>query len=104
MARFYGEVGYTETIQTSPGVWEEMIIPRKYYGDKVRNHSRLRQGEGLNDDVYFQNTLSIVADAYAFERFNQIRYVKWMGVKWKVSGVEVSAPRLILTLGEVYNE
>lgn len=37
MAKFYGSVGYAETIQTAPGVHEEQIVEYPYYGDLTRN-------------------------------------------------------------------
>jgi hypothetical protein len=103
MARFYGRVGYGETIETAPGVWVDLVIERSYFGDVVRNARSLQQGENLNSDLSVQNSISIVADAYANEHFFAIRYVEWAGVLWTVSTVEVQSPRLLLRLGEVYN-
>lgn len=103
MAKFYGPVGYAETQETAPGVWTEVISERAYRGDIIRNTRRLDGSEYLNDNVSVQNQISIVADAYAYEHFFDIRYVRWMGADWKVSSVEVQRPRLILTLGGVYN-
>lgn len=103
MARFFGKVGYGESVETAPGVWADAITEIHYYGDVVRNSRLLRQGESLNMDLSVGNQISIVADAYAFEHFHSIRYVEWAGSLWTVSAVEVQAPRLILTLGEVYN-
>lgn len=103
MAKFYGEVGYHITSETSPGVWKESIVKRNYYGDIQRNYRRLENGDQTNDNLNVSNTISIVADAFAYSHFFAICYVEWMGTKWKVSGVEVSRPRLILTVGGVYN-
>jgi hypothetical protein len=103
MARFFGRVGYGETVETSPGVWVDNIIEHSYYGDIVRNSRELREGENLNLDLSVQNSISIVADAYANEHFFAIRYVEWMGTLWTISSVEVQSPRLLLRLGEVYN-
>lgn len=103
MAKFYGKVGYATTEETAPGVYSERITERHYYGDVTRNARRLEQGIGVNDDVNVTNTISIVADAYAYQRFFAIRYVEWMGVRWKVSNVDVQRPRLNLTLGGEYH-
>lgn len=104
MGKFYGKVGYGETVETSPDVWEEQIVERAYYGDILRNTRQWEKGEGLNDNLKINNSISVVADAYAYENFVNIRYIEWMGTKWKVSNVEVQRPRLIFTLGGVYNE
>lgn len=103
MARFYGRIGYGEPIETNPGVYVDSIVEYSYYGDVIRNSRELREGENLNPDLSVQNSISIVADAYAFEHFFAIRYVEWAGVLWRVSSVEVQRPRLLLRLGEVYN-
>lgn len=103
MAKFYDRIGYAETLETKPGVWEEIITERPYYGDVTRNYRRLENGESVNDDVVINNTISIVADPYAYQHFLAMRYVRWMGVKWKVTNVEVQSPRLLLTIGGVYN-
>lgn len=104
MARFYGAVGYAETKETAKDVWEEEITERFYTGDVLRNTRRWDNGEHLNDNLNVNNSISIVADAYACQKFFAIRYVIWMGVKWKVTNVEVQRPRLLLTIGGVYNE
>ena len=103
MARFFGRIGYGETVETAPGVWEDVIVERSYYGDVIRNARNLREGENLNFDLSVQNSIRIVADAYANEHFFNIRYVEWAGALWTVSSVEVQSPRLLLRLGEVYN-
>lgn len=103
MARFQGKVGFGVSEEGAPGVWADVITERPYYGDVVRNSRFLRDGENLNQDLSVGNSISIVADAYVNENFHAIRYVEWMGGLWTVSTVEVQAPRLLLTLGEVYN-
>lgn len=103
MAKYYGTVGYAETSMIRPGVVAEMFVERKYYGDVIRNVRRLEHGSSINDDVVVNNQISIVADAYAYEHFFAIRYAEWMGVNWKVTNVEVQRPRLLLTIGDVYN-
>jgi hypothetical protein len=103
MARFFGRIGYGESVEKSPGVWVDEIVEFSYYGDVIRNARNLQQGENLNPDLSVQNSISIVADAYANEHFFAIRYVEWSGALWTVSSVEVQSPRLLLRLGEVYN-
>ena len=103
MARYYGAIGYAEPVETSPGVWDEQIIERNYYGDIVRNIRNLQSTENLNDDVTVSNQISIVADPYAIANFHCIRYATFMGTKWKVSSVDVQSPRLLLSLGGLYN-
>lgn len=103
MAKWYGVIGYVTTVETTPGVWEEQITERKYYGDLRRNTRRLQTTEQLNDDITVSNELSIVVDPYAELNFHDMRYAEIKGVKWKITNVEVEPPRLNLTVGGVYN-
>lgn len=103
MAKFYGNIGFAETVEIEPGVWVEEMTVRPYYGDLVRNTRRLENSGGVNDNVNISNDISIIADPYANHNFHSIRYIEFMGAKWKVSNIEVRHPRLILTIGGVYN-
>lgn len=104
MAKFYGSIGFASTTETSPGVWEEGITELNYYGDVIRNTRRLEPGENLNDNITINNQISILADPFANQNFHAMRFVRWMGTAWKITNVEVQRPRLILTIGGVYNE
>lgn len=103
MAKFYGKVGYADTTETAPGVWTEVITEREYYGDVLRISRRLQSTEQLNDDIIIDNEFSIVADPFAYQNFHSMRYIEWMGAKWKITKVNVQSPRLILSVGGVYN-
>lgn len=104
MAKFYGKIGFFETKDNGNGIWKQEIIERYYYGDLMRNNSQNQTSDKINDDININNSISIIADPYANENFQHIRYVEFMDAKWKVTGVEVQFPRLILTVGGVYNE
>lgn len=105
MARFFGEVGYGESIETPPGsgAWKDVITEFPYQGDVIRNTRVLENSEKVNPDIAIGNSISVVADEYAFEHFSKIKYVRWAGALWTVGTVEVKSPRLILSLGGVYN-
>jgi hypothetical protein len=103
MAKFYGVIGYGENVETSPGVYMPEITERNYSGELIRNTRRLQSGEQLNDDINIANEISIVADPFAYKNFHTMLYVEFMGTKWKITNVEVQYPRLILSVGGVYN-
>lgn len=103
MAKFYGIIGYGEPVETSPGVWQDSIVERPYFGDVIRNARTLQDDEHINSELTVGNSISIVADAYANDHFFAIRYIQWAGTLWVVSEVEVQSPRLILRLGGVYH-
>lgn len=103
MAKFYGAIGFAETVETEPGIWEEQIVEHSYYGDVVRNIRKLQTSSSVNDNIDISNEISIVADPYAEQNIYAMRYVVWMGNKWKISNVDVNYPRLSLTIGGLYN-
>lgn len=103
MSKWYGMVGYGVTSETQPGKWVLSVIERPYYGERDRVSSFSQQGEGLNDDIFLKNDVSIIADAYALQNFSNIKYVTIMGTRWKVKSVDVHHPRLTLSIGGVYN-
>lgn len=103
MPKFYGSIGYAISKETAPGVWVEDIVEHQYSGDVYRNTRKLQSGNQVNDSIDISNEISILSDPFANENFHSMRYVTYMGAKWKVSSVEVRYPRLILTVGGLYN-
>lgn len=105
MPKYFGKVGFAESVETAPGIWEDRIVERSFYGDVVRDLRRLQNHTKLNDDITITNSFSIVADKYAYANFHKIRYLEYMGTKWKVESVDASTPpRLTLDVGAIYNE
>lgn len=102
MAKWFGKVGYSITEETEPGIWEETIVEREYYGDMTSDRRKRQNSGEVNDDINLANVISIVADPFAYQNCSNITYVEIMGSNWKVSDVEVQRPRLILTVGGVY--
>lgn len=105
MAKYFGNIGYRTTAEVEAGIWEETIVERKYQGELVKNYFRSRFGEYTTTikSPECNNSISILADPYAFENFHNIVYAEFMGTKWTVSNVEVQYPRLILVLGGAYS-
>ena len=104
MAKWYGKVGYSETVETSPGVWTPQDTVREYYGDVIRNTTKWSvNSHSTNDDLPVNSQISIVADPFADNKFHSMKWIEFMGAKWKVTSVEPQPPRLLLTLGGVWN-
>ena len=105
--KFYGIVGYCETVEETgerEGNWVDLVTERPYYGEVTRNTRRWdTNGDTVNDNLNINNMISIMADAYAYEHFWAMKYIRWMGALWKITNVEVQRPRLILTIGGLYN-
>lgn len=105
MAKWFGKIGYATTVQTAPSVWKPKIEEHSYYGDIIRNNSN-RNGntDTTNDDLTFDAQVSIVADQFAHQHFASMKWIELYGVKWKVTKIEPRPPRLILTVGGLFNE
>lgn len=104
MSKFFGNIGYAINKEIRPGVWGDEIEVRSYYGDVIRDTRQYQTSDSLNDNLNVSNQFSIVADPFAYENFHSMKYIEYMGAKWKISNIEVKYPRLILTVGGVYNE
>ena len=102
--KFAGAVGFETLVEVRPSNWQSVIVERKYRGDANRVSRRLQtSSEEVNEDIAVSNEIEILADAFAFENFSNIKYVVWMNTKWKVNTITVEPPRLILEIGGVYN-
>ena len=102
MAKWFGKIGYAVTSETEPGIWENDITERDYYGDVIANRWKHQNSGDVNDDIMVSQIISIVADPFAYQHCSEIIYVEYMGSKWKVSDVEPMFPRLQLSIGGVY--
>ena len=104
MAKWFGKVGYEVSTEVEPGIWTEGdIVEHEYYGDTISDSRRLQSTGEVNDGISVATKISIVSDPFAYENFHRIRYAEYMGTKWKVTDVNPQFPRLILSLGGVYN-
>lgn len=101
--KWCGVVGYAEPYERAPGVTDERIIEKPYYGDVMRNIRNLSSPDKVIDDITVNAQISIVSDSYALRHFFNIRYISYRGANWKVSAAEPQYPRILLTLGGVYN-
>ena len=101
--KWAGKIGFAETVETEPSVYEEGITERKYYGDVLEWSRRMETGSGVNPDITMQNRLSVLGDPYASTNLYKMRYAEYLGQNWAITGVQVQYPRLILTLGGLWN-
>lgn len=104
MAKWFGKIGFAETCETATDVWGSNITEKEYSGDVVKSRYRIQSTGNLNDDVIVVNEISIVADSFANKNFRYMKWIEFMGVNWKITNVDVQYPRLILTIGDIYND
>ena len=104
MTKWYGRVGYVKTVETEPGIWEPEVTDRPYFGDLLKYVSKwVANTNSVNDNLNVANQISIVADPYAYQHFSSIKYIEFMDAMWDVTSVEPQYPRLILSIGGVYD-
>lgn len=103
MAKFYGKVGYVTSTDQGDGVSINVPEEYPYYGDIINISKRWQTTENLNDDIRLEQTISILADSYAWENYYKIRYVIIDGVAWRVTNVIINRPRITLFIGGIYN-
>lgn len=103
MSKWFGKIGYAVTAETEPGIWEETIIERKYFGDMTSDRRKRQNSGEVNDNINLANVISIIADPFAYQNCSNMAYVEIMGSKWKITDIEIQSPRLLLTVGGVYN-
>lgn len=104
MSKWYGKIGYSDTVETEPGVWEETITTREYFGDVTTDRRKRQSNSEINTGINLNNVISIVADPFAIQNCSKMIYAEVMSSKWKITDVEVQYPRLVLTIGGVWNE
>lgn len=103
MAKFHGNIGYSQSVEISAGVWQDQITEREYYGDIIKESRQWTNSGQVNDNLIINNRISVVSDDFANVNFSAMRYVIWSGVYWKISNIEIQRPRIMLSLGGVYN-
>ena len=103
MARWYGNVGFAISVKTAPGVWQESTEEHPYSGDKLSWRSSYQNSGQVIDDIKIDFTIEIIADPFAYKNFAHIRYVEYLGQKWKVTAADpTNYPRIALTVGGLY--
>lgn len=102
--RYCGKIGYVVTVDDdTTGICESSTVEKVAKGDVLTNHLRVTDGVNINPDITITNRLSIVSEPFLLNNFQNIRYATWRGTKWAVESVEIALPRVILSLGGVYN-
>lgn len=106
MDKFSGTLGFAITEETRPGVWKDVITEKAAYGDILRYSRRNSPSEHLNDNINISNQISIVANTFITNNYQNLKYVKFKNAetKWKVTDIELQFPRILLTVGGVYND
>lgn len=104
MAKFSGTVGFVQYVDVNgDGVYKEVRTEKHYRGDVIRLSSRHENSEGVNDNFTINNEIQIIADPFAYQNFQYMRYVNYLGANWEITSATVGRPRITLQIGGVYN-
>lgn len=103
MNKWFGKIGFVDTVEIRKGVYKPNVVEKQFYGDVLRNTRRYENGQSVNDDVNISNQISVLADSFAIDHIHTIKYIEFHGAFWKVSSIDIQMPRLILTIGGVWN-
>lgn len=104
MPKCSGVIGYALAGETQPGVWTENITEKKYYGEVVKDSRRIVDQSEVNGSINISNNISIVSNKFMLENMAYMRYLTLNNSKWKISSAEIKPPRIVVTLGGVYND
>lgn len=103
MTKFAGLVGYVTQEETVPGVWSPVEKPVMMKGDVISQASSVQNDGKVNSDITLNHRVSLIGDAYAFENYYNLKWIDLNGRKWEISSVELRRPRLIVSVGGLYN-
>ena len=103
MNKWYGEICFGYTEETSRGIYEKVETRRNYYGNLKRDTKMSYSvGTEVNPNIKFNNIISVISDEYLNNHLIDIKYIDFYGSKWKVASFELAHPRVNLTLGDLY--
>lgn len=105
--KYGGNIGFgfpTEGTGNREGIWDDVIEEHLCYGDILSATQRMLDGNStVNENVRVSDRISIITDDYVARHLSRMRYVEYIGARWEISSIENKPPRVILTIGGLYN-
>lgn len=101
--KFYGKIGYIDETEKFRGVWGNVAVEREAVGDILSNIRRWETDSTIADEFTTSNRISVLADGFLLEHISMMRYVVWNNTAWEIKSVEINRPRVIISLGGIYN-
>lgn len=104
--KFSGKAGFRiDDVEIEPGVYKPQVVVKAIKGSVVSNsYQHQNSDKSTIDNVRITNQLSIVANQFLNKHITNLMYVEFQGVKWKVESFDIQPPRVVVSLGGVYNE
>ena len=105
MAQYSGMLGYVMPAKEDPpGIWKPSAVVEKLgRGDLIGQTINNEDVGGLSDGITINNQLSIIMDPFVNKNLESLKYVILYGTRWEIKSMTINRPRVILTLGGVYN-
>ena len=104
MSKCSGKIGYVRSEESQPGVWEEIPEEKPYTGDLIKDNRRFSNNTTtVNEDLSISNNISIVSNKFMLDNLAFMKYITFMNSKWKINSVDISYPRIVITLGGLYH-
>lgn len=101
--KYSGKFGLASTVETAPGVWDDVITERDYIGDVVQRTEAFSLESSVLPHYRTTTSVSVLSDGVLKENYTNLRYVTYAGERWAIASVVVQPPRLVVYIGEVYN-
>ena len=103
MTKCSGVIGYILSVETQPGIWTGVPTEKNYYGDVVRDNRKIVDNNQINDSLNINNNISILSNKFMLENLAFMKFITFMSSKWKINSVDIIPPRIIITIGGLYN-
>lgn len=97
------KIGFISTVETEPGIWENVTIEKKYFSDIIRNSINISSRGEINDTITYSSNVSLIANSYIRDNLHYMKYVIIDGYKWSITSIINEYPRLIISIGGIYN-
>lgn len=106
MAKYSGKLGLVyPDAETAPGIWApEKVEEVSVKGDTLNlSKSYSPSSQSINDDLTLSKRVSIIASSDLIADTASMRYLTYLGQRWKIVEIDFQRPRLIFTLGGIWN-
>lgn len=107
MNRFHGRVGFAVNKEIEPGIFVDEFEEKFMFGNILDEGSKWDYNSPSSDasgKITINHRISIIADEFAMNNYSNIKWVEFMGQKWSVKSIQVKRPRMMIWLGDIYEE
>ena len=100
--KWCGKIGFLVT-ENSNGIWSEHVIEKPFTGEIIKNSIQVESSNSVNDNLNLNNQISVIANKFVYDNFQYMKYDEVFGAMWKIKSAELQYPRLLLSIGGIWN-